>query len=295
MRNGWRDADYRWFRLAFGLYLCVHFVHLVPWGRELFSRGGVLPDAATSPLTRAFPNVLALWDTPAAVTALLALGAALSVALALGLRDRLAALLLWYLWACLFGRNPLIQNPSLPFVGWLLLAHAIVPAAGAWGRDHHRAPSWRMPPALFGAAWAVMALAYTYSGVCKLGSPSWLDGTALRHVLENPLARPGAVREALLGMPDVLLRLSSWAVLALEVCFAPLALVRRARPWLWITMTALHLGLVVVIDFADLSLGMVMLHLFTLDPAWWRERRGAREAGGGVLPPPARVIVPTAA
>jgi hypothetical protein len=293
MRNGWRAGDYHWFRLALGLYLCVHFAQLVPWGSELFSSAGVLPDAATSPLTRAFPNLLAVWDTPAVVTALLALGAVLSVALALGLRDRLAALLLWYLWACLFGRNPLIQNPSLPFVGWLLLAHALVPAAGAWRRGDD-APSWRMPPALFGAAWAVMALAYTYSGACKLGSPSWLDGTALRHVLENPLARPGAVREALLGMPDLLLRLSTWGTLALELCFAPLALARRARPWLWITMTALHLALVVVIDFADLSLGMVMLHLFTLDPAWWREG-GAREAGGGVLPPPAGVIVPTAA
>ena len=26
------------------------------------------------------------------------------------------------------------------------------------------------------------------------------------------------------------------------------------------------------IDFADLSLGMVMLHLFTFDPAWIRRR-----------------------
>jgi hypothetical protein len=28
---------------------------------------------------------------------------------------------------------------------------------------------------------------------------------------------------------------------------------------------AMHVGLIVLIDFADLSLGMVMLHLFTFD------------------------------
>ena len=33
-------------------------------------------------------------------------------------------------------------------------------------------------------------------------------------------------------------------------------------------MLALHLSLIALIDFADLSLGMVMLHLFTFDPAW---------------------------
>jgi predicted DCC family thiol-disulfide oxidoreductase YuxK len=38
----------------------------------------------------------------------------------------------------------------------------------------------------------------------------------------------------------------------------------------------MHLALILLIDFADLSLGMVMLHLFTFDPAWIRPRvRGA--------------------
>jgi predicted DCC family thiol-disulfide oxidoreductase YuxK len=54
--------------------------------------------------------------------------------------------------------------------------------------------------------------------------------------------------------------------------FAPLALVPRLRPWLWGMLLLMHLGLMVVIDFADLSLGLVMLHLFTFDPAWMRSR-----------------------
>jgi predicted DCC family thiol-disulfide oxidoreductase YuxK len=44
--------------------------------------------------------------------------------------------------------------------------------------------------------------------------------------------------------------------------------VRRLRPWLWLVMLGLHLSLIALIDFADLSLGMVMFHLLTFDPAW---------------------------
>ena len=56
--------------------------------------------------------------------------------------------------------------------------------------------------------------------------------------------------------------------LALEVLFLPLALVSRLRPWLWSAMVTLHISLVLVLDFADLSLGMLLIHAFTFDPTW---------------------------
>jgi predicted DCC family thiol-disulfide oxidoreductase YuxK len=237
----------------------------------------VLPDASASPLAHLFPNVLAIWDAPAFVIALIAIAAGLSVLFAIGLYDRVAAVAIWYIWACLFGRNPLIANPSLPFVGWMLLAHACLPPGpyGSWAARGRPDPGcgWRMPQPIFVVAWIVMAVGYSYSGFTKLVSPSWLEGTALARVLDNPLARPGLVRDALLILPEWLMRLATWGALALELGFAPLALWRRLRPWLWGAMLAMHLGLVVVIDFADLSLGMVMLHLFTFDPAWVRPRR----------------------
>src|SRR5262249_33464003 len=160
--------------------------------------------------------------------------AALSVLFAVGRYDRPAAVVLWYVWACLFGRNPLIANPGLPFVGWLLLAHACLPAApyGSWAARGRPDPGggWRMPPALLPAPGPLRALGYSYSGYTKLVSPSWLDGSALARVLDNPLARPGPVREALLALPAWVLRLATWAALGLELSFAPLALFRRLRP-----------------------------------------------------------------
>jgi predicted DCC family thiol-disulfide oxidoreductase YuxK len=105
-------------------------------------------------------------------------------------------------------------------------------------------------------------------------SPSWVDGTAVEHVLMNPLARPGWLREMLLGLPGIALHLATWGGLGLELAFAPLAIIRRTRPWIWAAMLAMHLLLTTLIDFADLSLGMVMLHLFTFDPVWVRPRAG---------------------
>lgn len=270
--NGWTGGQYSVFRAVFGLYLLVHFVHLLPWAPELFSDRGVLPDASASPLAYLFPNVLAWYDPPWFAIALLALAAALSVLLAVGWRDRAAAAGLWYVWACLIGRNPLIMNPGLPYVGWMLLAHAFLPPAphGSLAARGRVDPGggWRMTPAIFAIAWLLMAAGYTYSGLTKLASPSWVDGTALAKVLDNPLARPGVVRDLLLAMPPAVLRAGSYAALAFEIAFLPLILVPRLRPWVWAAMLAMHLSLILVIDFADLSLGMVMLHFFTFNPAW---------------------------
>lgn len=281
-QNEWTGGQYSIFRALFGAYLLIHFAQLVPWGAELFSRNGVLPSADASPLLYLFPNILALYDAPAFVTALLVAACGLSLMLALGWRDRMAAVALWYLWACLFGRNPLIANPGLPYVGLLLLVHACLPRApyGSWERRCEADPgtSWRMPQELYAVVWVLMALGYSYSGYTKLVSSSWVNGTAFIHVLNNPLARDGFLRDWTLAMPTVLLNLATWGALVLELSFAPLVIFRRIRPWLWATMLAMHLGLIVLIDFADLSLGMVMLHLFTFNPGWLKPREAATPA-----------------
>jgi len=231
----------------FGGYLLVHFAMLLPYGAELFSSRGVLP---SSPLMQLFPNVLSISDAPSFVIALLAIGALASIAMIAGFHDRTAAAVIWYILACLFCRNPLIGNPSLPFVGWMLLVHAIDP------RDRIE------------ATWIVTALAYTYSGWTKLASPSWIDGTAIAHVLMNPLARPTFLRIAILGLPAPLLHGMTWSTLALELLYAPLALSRRARPVIWTLMLMMHIGLLALIDFGDLSAAMIVVHLFTFDRGW---------------------------
>ncbi len=263
---------YSCFRATLGIYLTVHFIALIPWGAETFSNAGMLADGSASPLLRAFPNVLAIVDSPTAVTALLVSAALGSVLFAIGLWDRPAALWCWYALACLFGRNPLTANPSLPYVGWMLLAHQFLPVGPAGSLAAKFAsennPRWQMPKAVQQAAWVVMALSYSYGGWTKLTSPSWLDGSAFAELMNNPLARPTALREVFAASPDWLHRLFTWSALALELLFAPLALSARIRPWVWLAMVGMHVGLLLLIDFADLTIGMLLMHAFTFDPSW---------------------------
>jgi predicted DCC family thiol-disulfide oxidoreductase YuxK len=281
MKNGWTGGQYSLYRVIFGIYLFSHFLSLLPWGRELFSSRGVLPHAAESPFIHLFPNILAVSDGPKFVTCLLIAAIALSFFFAIGFWDRAASVGLWYLSACFLGRNPLIANPGLPYIGWLLLAHSFLPAApyGSWAARKRSNPGggWKMTPSIYLAAWILMALGYTYSGFMKLNSPSWIDGSAMARVLENPLARLGLLRTLLLSSPAILLRIGTWLALALELSFAPLALFRRARPWIWLGALFMHLGLFGLISFFDLTAGMVILHLFTFNPEWIKADTAVRE------------------
>ena len=86
----------------------------------------------------------------------------------------------------------------------------------------------------------------------------------------------------MLQFPDAL-QLLTWVVLALELLFLPLSFHRVGRLVGWATMCSLHIGIVLLIDFADLSAGMLMVHLFTFDRAWLRSR--------GVMTEPVPMLV----
>ena len=256
--NGWTAKHYGLFRAAFGIYLTIHFLGILPYANELF--GPQMMPASDSPFSQMF-GFLAWFDLPFAPV--IAVGAAtlLSSAFALGIKDRGVAIVLWVVWASLFARNPLIANPGIPYVGWLLLFHAALPRP--MDKD------WRLPHGFYHLAWVVMAVGYSYSGITKLGSASWLDGTALSYVLNSPLARPTFLRDLLVASPLVM-TVMTYATLGLEVLAAPVAIFKRARPWVWLALTGLQIGILVTIDFADLTWGMLMIHLLTFDPAWLR-------------------------
>jgi hypothetical protein len=263
------------FRIAFGVYLTLHFVQLAAYAPELFGSAGMLPDATLNFTHGILPNPLEHWGSASFVTGFVLLLAVLSAAYTLGIGRRLCALLLWYGWACLFNRNNLISNPSIPYVGVLLLLTAIIPA-GEPLRMGRRDRAWEFPSSAYWVAWILMAVGYSFSGWAKLPSPSWLDGSALWHVAQNPLARPGLVRDALLHLPTVCLQWLTWGCLAAELLFLPLSLHRFTRALVWAALVLMHAGILLVVDFADLSIGMLMIHLFTFDRSWmpqsWRER-----------------------
>jgi hypothetical protein len=69
-------------------------------------------------------------------------------------------------------------------------------------------------------------------------------------------------------MPAWGFKLLTWKALALELLFLPLAVWRWTRPVIWFAMVSVHIGILALVSFADLSAGMLMVHLFTLDSRW---------------------------
>jgi predicted DCC family thiol-disulfide oxidoreductase YuxK len=261
------------FRIALGIYLTVHFAQLIPYAAELFSAAGALADPTLSPLFKILPSPFWVSDSPAMATALLTLACVASLSFCLGYRRKLSAALLAYLWAVFFCRNPLIANPSLAYVSLMLVLSLLIPnhEAARLGKTEPR--QWFFPSGAYVTAWLLLAVGYTFSGLIKLQSPSWVDGTALIHLAENPLARPGFLRDSLLSLPDGMLHLLTWASLAGELLFLPLSFCKKGRLIAWTVMLGMHLGILLVVDFFDLTAAMVLIHLFVFDPDWLPARK----------------------
>ena len=271
MDRPWTGGQYSIYRFLLGAYLMVHFAMLLPYGGEMFAAGGAVADGSMSPLFGVLANPLMFNDSALAVSVLIALGGLCGVALAVGWWDRVSAVLAALILGWLFQRNPLIANPSLPLIGWLLVVHVFVltrPYGSLAGALHGTSPDWRLPKHLHLAVWIMLALCYTHSGWTKLASPSWVDGDTIRLVLENPLARDHALRTWLLAGPPIILKGVTWFVLGAELLFAPFALSRRMRPWIWLCMLLAQCGFLVLLDFADLTFPMLLVHLLAFEPAW---------------------------
>ena len=248
------------FRSALGCYLFVHFVTLFGYSAELFSIRGVFSDPHLLPTFGWFPNPLFLPLSDLAIHLFLGLLAGAALLLAVGRYPRSSAVVLWFGSACLLSRAPFIGNPSIPFVGLLLLGVAAVPRGD-------------VPPKFFWhAIWMIMAISYSISGVHKLGAPSWVDGSAIRELVENPLARDNFVSAIVRHLPPSLVAALTYGGLSLEILFFPLALFKRLRFWIWFLMVLMHLGILSMIGFADLTFGMLLLHFFTFDESWIKPR-----------------------
>lgn len=269
--------QFTFFRIILGTYLCFHFVDLIAYAPEIWSNVGLLPNPELNLTHGIFPNLLNYFDGPIQAQLFVGFLGILALLFLVGFQRPLISLLLWYGWVCLFDRNNLIGNPGIPYIGWILLCCAAVPKGEPLSFSKSKNGVWKFPFILFFAAWALMAVGYTISGVDKFQSPSWYDGSAIFHLLENPLARDWWLREFLLSLPQEVLKINTWAVLGLEMIFLPLAIIKYTRKWVWLAMIFMHLGILMIVDFADLTLGMLMIHWFTFDSRWLKPK--AKQSG----------------
>ena len=259
-------AGFALWRVAMGGFLAVHFAALLPYAPEIYGPEGVFPDASTNLSAGALPPTPWLFSSALATRATVGGLTLLSVGFALGFARRLAAVLIWAGLVMLLHRNNLTHNVSLPYLGWLLLASTLVPT-GEGGGFSRRDPDWAFPKALLLGAWVVFGVSYTLGGWVKLQRPEWWTGDALGYVFERPITHaPVAYLASLL--PEPTLRLASWGSAGLEGVAAAMILLPSTRLVAWWGLTGLQLGILATMDLAELSVAVLLFHLFLYDPTW---------------------------
>jgi hypothetical protein len=267
------------FRIIFGLYLATHFGMMIPYANELFGPHGLLGGASANPFRAFWPNPLFTQsgDFLAPLFVIIATIGALFIAW--GRSRRFSALIVALIHSCLLTACPLVSNPGLPYLGLLLWLLVIIPSGERWTiSEKNIAEPWSVPRGATFTAGFLLAAGYTFSGVSKLSAPGWIDGTALHTVLSTPLARE-ALPSLLLQLPLFFHQTLTWGTLFLEISYLFLWFIPRCRTILWLGMMSLHFGILFCLDFADLTLGMIMIHLFLIPPSvyLWVEKRLTRQ------------------
>lgn len=210
-----------------------------------------------------------------------AVGVALvaSLGLALGAQTRLMAALLIVAGSWLLTRGPFAPRPEasaflLPLVALLLAPPAPFGSIAARRRVDPDG-GWRLSPKLFASLWLAVTALSLLSAVGKLQSTGWRELRAVSDAITSG-AVVAPVRTALDAAPEWLLKSVSFFLLAAELLFGPLALIRAARPFAWAALLLRHLVALPLAGLRDEHLAMAAALLFLFDPAWLPPRRPAR-------------------
>lgn len=263
-------------RIFLGLLIIFCMVPMLWHGVDLFSSVSMVANPQLNWTYGYLYNPLDTYDSPPVILSVIVATIVLAVLFTLGIFRRSCAVLLWVCWTCLFNRNNFISHPGVSFVGWLLLATALVPTGeplvlGAKSsRLNH---DWFMPRALFVGAWLVMAVSYTLSGVLKAASPSWIDGTAIYYVTRTANTYQWWFADIVRDLPMLFWMGMTWLTLALEILFLPLCVISKGRLAAWGGMLLLHLGIATFFDFIELTLSLMVVHFFTFDARWFPGRK----------------------
>ena len=260
------------FRVVVGLLALCH-LGLLSFDLDywLTDRGLMVGDEARASAGPLRPSPLQWVQDPASVRAFVAATAGAAVLFTLGWRTRAAGILLYLGLLSIHHRNmPTNCGPDnllLIMVFYLMLG----PSGAAYSLDARRAARRRGTPAEpLIVPWAQrliqlhLCLIYFNTAVLKCNGSTWLGGTAMHFVLNNP--EIGRFDLSALCRYPLVINLLTHAGLLIEFALAFLLWFRPTRTWAALGGICLHAGVLVVVNVPLFGELMTACYLTFLEP-----------------------------
>ena len=236
----------------------------------LYGPQGAFPNVQINFTAPLVPIWIERWNSELVINGIFGLEMMAALAIAFGWGRRYFCVLVWALLALLLNRNNMAATPDQPFIGWLLLAFALVPDGEPW-RVNSRwilqppRSDWQFPRELLWGAYLVMGASYLCAGFAKLATPAWLDGSAMKIVLQNFSLTKPLWREWSQQVPDWFFTSATYYALGSQL-LAPLLLPFKSMRFLgWSMLISTHIFALILFDLFFVSLGMILFHLCFFD------------------------------
>lgn len=277
-REGWErfwftptsTAPVEVLRIAFGLVATAWTLSLVPVLGPFFGPDAAMPrpDLPTMAWT-----VFGLPGGAPLVWLVWAVGLVAAVALTIGYRTRLAAVLVFVLMVSVSRQAPLAFNAGDGLLRVIAFYLVFMPAGSAasvdrWLTDPEHV--WNFPRR---APWALrlaqvqLSVIYLSTVWEKSGGVLWRNGSAVSYAMRigdvGRLPTPAFVTDSV-----VLSQLATFGTLAAELAIGVLVWNRAARPWVLGLGVVLHVSIEFTLAVGFFSLGMLTLYLVFLSPKW---------------------------
>jgi hypothetical protein len=263
------------FRIAFGLVATFWTLSLAPNLFAFYGPDGIMP---------AYPRdglgawgVLAISNSQPFVVLVFAATLLASLALTVGLRTRVAAVVVYLGILAFDRRNPLVGNSGDALIGNLALFCALAPSGVALSLDRLRAAPgrfWEFPAR---APWALrliqiqLSVVYLSAVWQKVQGELWRNGTAVSFALRitdiHRLATPEFLTHSV-----VMSEFLTFGTLALEAALGILIWNRAARPWIVTMGILMHIGIDLSLLVGFFSFAMIVCYI-TFIPADTARRR----------------------
>lgn len=255
-------------RIAMALAaICLH----LDWWTNLetlLARDGMPRLVVDLPAGRGLTVFALPWATGTGAHLLHALTLLPLLGLLVGWKSRWMAMLSWLVVVGWYQRVPGASSGGDRLLRFALFYLALGQCGAVWSLDaRSRATPMvpGLPLRLIQLQWTAM---YLLSGLAKASGSRWIDGTALHYAMSNlTFARAPELLASITSSPTLVpvLKVATWSVLAWELAFPLLVVLRRGR---WLALSAgllIHLGIGLTMSVGPFTAISVLGYLAFLD------------------------------